>query len=171
MSLVKFGNLTGTITHLLTQRENPLAVLSSGSPMLEQGSPTIGRILLLQRVTPEPVSNKARTLTPPREMSALGHDNLGRVALKQFRAVRQVRSCWGTSRLKAIPRGRFPTTMGCPGISRVLTHGSRSPLHRGRVHRYHIYLYRVLGRGMWGLAREGPKFWRNRPRLVPKGAL
>ena len=41
----------GTITHLVTRREDPLAVFSLGNPIVEQGSPTIGRMLLLQRVT------------------------------------------------------------------------------------------------------------------------
>ena len=84
----------GTITHLVTHREDLLAVLSSGNPIVEQGSPTLGWISLLHSVTPDPVSNKAHTLTSAKEISALGRENLGRVVLKQFKAVRHVMSCW-----------------------------------------------------------------------------
>ena len=141
----------GTMMHLVTRREEPLAVLSSGNPRVEQGSPSIGRILLLHRVTPEPVSNNAHTLTPPKEISALGREYSGREALKQFRAVRHVSRDWGMSRLKAIPRGRFPMPMGLPDKLPVPVRGSKDRLRmgHGRIYRKCPYHVPVKGRLDW----------------------
>ena len=150
--------MMGTITHLVTRREDPLAVLSLGNPIVEQGSPALGWISLLHRVTSDPVSNKACTLTSPKEISALGRENSGLEVSKQFRAVRHVMSCWGMSRLKAIPCDRFPTTKDYLGTTPVQTHENRCLPRMDH------------GEGCAGLAREGPKFWRNLPLWVPKGA-
>ena len=139
--------------------------------MVEQGSPTLGWISLLHRVTPDPVSNNARTFSPPREISALGRENSGRVVLKQFRAVRHVRSCWGLSCLKTIPSGRFPMTMGFLGTCLVPFRENSYPPHRGHVHvMYTSYMPRPCpGKGKAGLALEGPNCWQNQPLLVLKG--
>ena len=131
--------------HLLILRDEPFAVFKSGSPIEEQGRPTMGLMSLLHNVTPDPVSNRALTLTPPKEMSAFGRENSGRAALKQFRAVRQVSNLWGMSRLRAIPLDRFPTTTDFLDIGQVLPHGNTYPLSMGRGHKRHISLYHDRG--------------------------
>ena len=136
--------------------------------MVEQGSPARGRISWLQSVTPDPVSNKARTLTPPKEMSTFGRENSGRVVLKQFKAVRHVISCWGMSRLKAIP----VVVSQRPRVILVYSRfGSMEICVRSKwiMGVFIINPSAMSWRRERGLALEGPKFWRKRPRLVSNG--
>ena len=57
----------------------------------------------LHRVTPDPVSNRARTDFPPMFTLAFGLVNSGLVGLKQLSAVGQDMSFWGMSLPIAIP--------------------------------------------------------------------
>ena len=131
--------------HRLILKEDPFAVFRSGSPSDEQGKPTMGLMALLQSVTPDPVSNRALTLTPPNEMSAFGRENSGRAALKQFSAVRHVSNLWGISRLRAIPLDRFPTTKDFPDIAQVHPRDNISQRNMGRGHKRHKFPVHVLG--------------------------
>ena len=60
---------------------------------------------------------------PPIETSALGLEYSSLAGQKLLRAVRQVNSCWGMSRLKAIPLDRFPMTRGFLGRTLVCSKG------------------------------------------------
>ena len=97
--------------HRVILKADPLAVLSSGNPRVEHGNPISGCTLLLHKVTPDPVSNNALTLTSPKEISALGLEYSVLEGLKQFKAARHVINDWGMNRLIAIPHGRFPRPM------------------------------------------------------------
>ena len=51
------------------------------------------------------------------------------------------------SRLKAIPLGRFPTTMDLPGKVLVLTHDNTCLQHMDRGHKCHKFPYQAQGKG------------------------
>ena len=90
----------GTASNL---QRGSFAVFNSGSPSVEHGNPKLGWIWLLQSVTPEPVSNRARIFLPPIDILAFCLEYSGLEVLKQLKAVRHVRRLWGMNHLIAIP--------------------------------------------------------------------